>query len=211
MEKYDYRKTDKALYLPKTAPALVTVPPMRFFAVDGRGDPNAEGGEFARAMQLLYGMSFTVKMSPHGDHAIDGYYDYTVFPLEGLWERADGDYSALYEDKSQFVWTVMIRQPDFVTEDVYEWARAEMLRKKKTDASAVRLLVYDEGLCAQCMHIGAFDDEPATVRRLHAFMEENGLRTDWESGRRHHEIYLSDPRRAAEDKKKTVLRLPVRR
>lgn len=203
-------KGEKALYAPGTQPSQVVVPPMRFFLVDGTGDPNEEGGAYQQALGLLYTLSYTVKMSKLGSFVPEGYFEYSVAPLEGLWEMNDGMPGVDYARKGDFRWTMMIRQPDFVTPDVFAWACDEARRKKKIDPSPVRCEVYDEGLCVQCMHHGPYDDEPATVARIEAYMRENGLSGDYEH-RRHHEIYLKDPRRTEPDKLRTVLRIPALR
>lgn len=207
---FDYKKEYKEFYLPPTMPTLVEVPPMNYLAVRGTGDPNDVSGEYMASIGLLYGIAFTLKMCPKAGHNIEGYFDYVVPPLEGLWDSADGSPGVDYARKDNFRWTAMIRQPDFVTADTLAWASAEAARKGKPPFPDVRLFLCEEGLCAQCMHIGAFDDEPATVARLHAFLAENGLRPEY-AERRHHEIYLTDPRRTAPEKRRTVLRLPAAR
>lgn len=201
-------KGEKELYSPTAEPALIDVPPMPFFMIDGLGSPNEEGGAYHQAVGLLYALSYTVKMSKMGEWQPDGYFDYSVAPLEGLWQMAGGVPGVDYDHKEQFQWTAMIRQPGFVTEEVYRWALAEALRKKKVDASAVRLETYAEGRCVQCLHIGPYDAEPATVARMEAFMQAHGVIGDYEH-RRHHEIYLGDPNRTAPEKLKTILRIPV--
>lgn len=211
MDKIDYKKTEKHLYLPK-APAIVRVPEMVFFAVDGRGDPNTSP-DYQQAMEILYGLSFTVKMSKMGGGEPEGYFEYVVPPLEGLWRTEDPGFDGKFPaDKSRFLWTSMLRQPDFVTEDVFAWA-AERLAKKKPGLplERARFWRWEEGLCAHILHVGPYDGEPATVDRLSAFMEEQGVAADFSEARRHHEIYLSDPRRTAPERLKTVVRLPVRR
>ena len=201
-------KGEKELYAPKAEPSLIEVPSMRFFMIDGVGNPNEEGGAYQRAVGLLYSLAYTVKMSKMGDWQPKGYFEYTVAPLEGLWRMANGEPGVDYANKDRFEWTSMIRQPDFVTDEVYRWAVAEVLRKKKVDASAVRLETFAEGLCVQCMHTGPYDLEPATVARMEAFMAAHGLVGDY-SHRRHHELYLKDPQRTAPEQLKTILRIPV--
>lgn len=207
---FDYKKEYKEFYLPKNKPAIVDVPPMQFLAVRGAGDPNQPDGEYKAAMSLLYGMAFTIKMSKLGAHKIDGYFDYVVPPLEGFWWQEDSD-KIDYTRKADFRWISLIRLPDFVTKADFDWAIAEATQKKKQDFSKVELLPYHEGLCVQCMHIGAYDDEPATVAQMEAFCRENGYETDITDMRFHHEIYLSDARKVAPERRKTVLRLPVRK
>lgn len=207
---FDYKKEYKEFYLPKAKPALVTVPPMNYIAVRGRGDPNQPDGEYQEAMSLLYGVAFTIKMSKLGDRRIEGYFDYVVPPLEGFWWQA-GVQGIDYEHKEDYRWISLIRLPDFVTEADFDWAVEEATRKKKKDFSKAEFFPYDEGLCVQCMHIGPYDDEPETVAKMDAFLRENGYETDITDSRYHHEIYLSDARRVAPEKRKTVLRQPVRK
>lgn len=211
MDKIDYKKTEKHLYLPKS-PAIVQVPEMVFFAVDGQGDPNTSPA-YAQAMELLYGLSFTVKMSKMGGEEPAGYFDYVVPPLEGLWWTEDPGFDGKPPaDKNDFRWTSLIRQPDFVNEEVFAWA-AERLAKKKPelDLSKARFLRWEEGLCAHLLHIGPYDAEPASIDRLTEFLREQGCAPDFTDARRHHEIYLGDPRRTAPEKLKTVIRHPVKR
>lgn len=207
---FDYKKEYKEFYMPKDKPALVDVPEMNFIAVRGKGDPNSAGGEYQSAMSMLYGVAFTIKMSKLGEHKIDGYFDYVVPPLEGFWWQ-DGVYGIDYAHKDEFRWISLIRLPDFVTEADFGWAVAEATRKKKADFSKVEFLRYHEGLCVQCMHIGAYDDEPATVALMDAFIKENGYETDITATRYHHEIYLSDARKVSPERRKTVLRLPIKK
>lgn len=206
---FNYKKEYKEFYLPKNKPALITVPPMNFIAVRGKGNPNEEGGAYKQSIGLLYGIAFTIKMSKMGDHRIDGYFDYVVPPLEGLWwqEGANGiDYSR----KEDFAWISMIRLPEFVTKNEFAWAVAEASEKKKSDFSQVEFLNYDEGLCVQCMHIGPYDDEPATIKAMDAYAKEQGFSPDMDGPRRHHEIYLSDVRKCKPENLKTVIRHPIK-
>ena len=208
MEKLDYKKKFKELYQPSAKPALIDVPEMIFFAVEGAGDPN-KCREYKEAMEILYGLSFTVKMSKMNNTQMDGYFEYVVPPLEGLWyqESTNGiDYSR----KDDFHWISMIRQPEFVTEEVFETAKAVLSKKKPSlDISKARLMRYTEGLCIQLMHTGPYDDEPASIAKLERFAEENGYAEDFGTGRFHHEIYLSDPRKCAPERLRTVIRHPV--
>ncbi|MBR3331015.1 MAG: GyrI-like domain-containing protein [Mogibacterium sp.] len=206
---FDYKKEYKEFYMPKDRPAIVTVPPMNYIAVRGKGDPNQEDGEYKRAIGLLYGIAFTIKMSKKGDHQIDGYFDYVVPPLEGFWWQ-DGVEGVDYAHKETFNWISVIRLPDFVSREDFDWAVAEATKKKKEDFSKVEFFAYEEGLCVQCMHLGAYDDEPATVDKMHAYMTEQGYELDITDERMHHEIYLSDARRVAPEKLKTVIRHPVK-
>lgn len=211
MEKIDYKKTEKHLYLPKS-PAIVQVPEMVFFAVDGQGDPNTSPA-YQQALELLYGLSFTVKMSKMGGEEPEGYFDYVVPPLEGLWwTETPGFDGKPPADKNDFRWTSLIRQPDFVNEEVFTWA-AERLAKKKPalDLTKARFLRWEEGLCAHLLHTGPYDAEPASIDRLTEFLREQGCVPDFTDTRRHHEIYLGDPRRTAPEKLKTVIRHPVKR
>ena len=207
---FDFKKEYKEFYLPKDRPGIVDVPPMNFLTVRGQGDPNQEGGAYQAAMSLLYGMAFTIKMSKLGDHRIEGYVDYVVPPLEGFWWQ-EGRVGVDYAHKDEYRWISLIRLPDFVTRADFDWAAAEAAQKKKMDFSRVEFLTYHEGLCVQCMHIGPYDDEPATVARMDAFLRENGYVTDISDTRFHHEIYLSDARKVPPEKRKTVLRHPIRK
>ena len=207
---FDFKKEYKEFYLPKDKPSLIEVPPMSFLAVRGQGDPNQEGGDYQQALNQLYGVAYTIKMSKKGDHRIDGFFDYVVPPLEGLWWQP-GTAGVDYARKADFHWISLIRLPDFVIADDVEWAKEEAERKKKADFSRVEFFAYDEGLCVQCMHIGSYDDEPATVALMHDFMRDQGLELDITEERLHHEIYLSDARKTPPEKLKTVIRHPVKR
>lgn len=209
MEKVDFKKRDKALYQAKKEPVLLDVPPLCCIMVDGTGDPNAADGAYQEAVSLLYGLSYTIKMSKNSTWCPAGYYDFVVPPLEGLWEQA-GNSGMDYGHKEQLSWTAFIRQPEFVTEAVFDQACAEVQRKKGLDPAKARLVTWQEGLCVQCLHLGSYDDEPATMERLYQFIREQGLALDY-GPRRHHELYLSDPRKTAPEKCKTLLRLPVKR
>ncbi|MCI9362056.1 MAG: transcriptional regulator [Hungatella sp.] len=206
---FDYKKEYKEFYLPKAVPGIVTVPKMNFAAVRGSGDPNAEGGAYKESIGLLYGVAFTIKMSKKGSHQIDGYFDYMFPPLEGFWWQ-DGVQGIDYARKEDFQWISLIRLPDFVTMEDFGWAIAEAEAKKQQDFSRVEFLTYDEGLCVQCMHIGAYDEEPLTVEVMHRYMTEQGYALDITEQRYHHEIYLSDARRTAPEKRKTVIRHPIK-
>ena len=207
---FDYKKKYKEFYLPPAKPQVVDVPEFCMLAVDGKGNPNTAEA-YQKALEMLYGISYCIKMSRKQP---EGYFDYVVAPLEGLW-WLEGE--AAYDgqspsDKDQFCWTSMIRQPEFVTESVLEGAKAELARKKpNVDTSAARLLHWKEGLCVQMMHIGSYDDELVSVRQMETYMQEQGYRADFSSLRRHHEIYLSDPRKTVPEKLQTVIRHPVAR
>lgn len=206
---FDYKKEYKEFYLPQNRPELVRIPRMNFIAVRGSGDPNEEGGAYKASIGLLYGIAFTIKMSKKGSHAIEGYFDYVVPPLEGFWWQ-EGICGFDYTRKEDFRWISVIRLPDFVTEADFDWAVAEAETKKKTDFSKVEFLTLEEGLCVQCMHVGSFDEEPATVEKMDRYLLENGYENDFSDQRLHHEIYLSDARRVAPERWRTVIRHPVK-
>jgi len=207
---FDYKKEYKEFYMPKNKPSIVTVPKMNYIAVRGKGNPNDEDGEYKKSIGLLYAIAFTIKMSYKGNYKIDGYFQYVVPPLEGFWWQ-DNIKGMDYNRKDDMKFISIIRLPDFVTKKDFDWAVDEATKKKKTDFSKVEFLTYDEGLCVQCMHVGSYDDEPATVDLMHKYMEENGYELDITDTRFHHEIYLSDPRRCDESKLKTVIRYPIRK
>ncbi len=207
IDKLDFKKEYKDLYLPKDKPVFIQVPPMKFIMVDGRGDPNGE--DYHTAVGLLYALSFTIKMSKMSGNQPQGYFDYVVPPLEGLW---DGDGSGFdLEKRDSWSWTSMIRQPDFVTQEVFDWACGQTAKKKpELNVSKVRLASYDEGACVQIMHVGPYSSEPASIDKIKQFIDINNLIDTCGGERRHHEIYLSDPRKTAPKRIKTVLRHPVR-
>ena len=205
---FDYKKEYKEFYTPKNKPAIVNVPAMNFIAVRGKGDPNQPDGEYKTAINILYSIAFTIKMSKKTSHSIEGYFDYVVPPLEGLWWQ-DGTDNIDYGHKENFQWISLIRLPDFVTENDFNWAVSQASEKKKMDFSKAEFFTYNEGLCVQCMHTGSYDDEPKTIEQMNKFIVDNGYKTDISSVRFHHEIYLSDPGRTAPEKLKTVIRHPV--
>ena len=207
---FDFKKEFREFYMPKATPGIVTVPRMNYLAVRGQGDPNVEDGEYKRAVGLLYGVAYTIKMSRKGGRQIEGYFDYVVPPLEGFWWQ-DCVSGIDFAHKETFKWIAVIRLPDFVARDDFEWAVAEATAKKKADFSKVEFLTCDEGECVQCLHIGPYDDEPATVALMHEYMESRGYVLDISDRRRHHEIYLGDPRKVAPEKLKTVIRHPIRK
>ena len=206
---FDFKKEYKEFYMPKIKPSILTVPPMNYIGVRGHGDPNQEGGEYKQAIGLLYGIAFTIRMSKKGNHQMKGYFDYVVPPLEGFWWQ-DGISGVDSAHKENFNWISVIRLPDFVTKADFDWAVEEAAKKKKQDFSKVEFLNYDEGLCVQCMHIGSYDDEPATVQIMHEYMEAQGYDLDITDQRLHHEIYLSDARKVIPEKLKTVIRHPIK-
>ncbi len=207
---FDYKKEYKEFYMPKSVPTIVTVPKANYIAVRGKGNPNDENGEYKNSIGLLYAIAFTIKMSYKGSHKIDGYFEYVVPPLEGFWWQ-DGCDTIDYANKDGFSFISLIRLPDFVTKAEFDWAVREATEKKKADFSKVEYLTYDEGVCVQCMHIGSYDDEPKTVALMHEYMAANGYELDINGKRYHHEIYLSDPRRCAAEKLKTVVRHPIKK
>jgi len=207
---FDYKKEYKEFYQPKNKPSIVDVPAMNFIAVRGIGDPNEEGGAYQAAIGLLYAVAYTIKMSKKTDYRMEGYFDFVVPPLEGFWWQEDRE-GIDYRNKQHFHWISLIRLPDFVTKADFDWAVAEASRKKKLDCSAVEFFSYEEGLCVQCMHHGSYDDEPATIAAMDAFAKEQGYVTDITDKRYHHEIYLSDPRKTAAEKWKTVIRHPIKK
>ena len=207
---FDFKKEYREFYLPKAKPELVTVPPANYVAVRGEGDPNVEGGAYQQAIGVLYAVAYTLKMSYKTDHRIDGFYEYVVPPLEGFWQQ-DGVQGVDYTNKAAFRWTSVIRLPEFITREDFAWAVETASKKKKLDCSRAEFLTVDEGLCVQIMHLGPFDEEPASVALMDAYLLENGYENDFSGARLHHEIYLSDPRKVPPEKWKTVIRHPIRK
>lgn len=207
---FDFKKAYKEFYMPKDKPEIVTVPPMRYIAVRGVGDPNEEGGAYKASIAVLYAVAYTIKMSKLGDHTLAGYFDFVVPPLEGFWWQ-EGVEGFDYGNKSSFHWISAIRLPDFVTREDFAWAVAEASRKKKLDCSRAEYLTMEEGACVQILHLGPFDAEPATVALMDAYLEAQGYEKDFSATRLHHEIYLSDARKVAPEKWKTVIRHPIRK
>ncbi len=207
---FDYKKEYKEFYMPANKPSIVTVPKMNYIAVRGKGNPKDESGEYKDSIGLLYAIAFTIKMSYKGSHKIDGYFEYVVPPLEGFWWQEGSD-TIDYANKNGFNFISLIRLPDFVTKADFDWAVREATNKKKADFSKVEFLTYDEGVCVQCMHVGSYDDEPKTVALMHEYMAANDYVLDISESRYHHEIYLSDPRKCAVEKLKTVIRHPIKK
>ena len=207
---FDYKKEYKEYYLPKNKPVLVSIPTMNYIAINGHGDPNDEKGEYKDALSLLYSIAFTLKMSYKTDYHIEGYFSYVVPPLEGLWWQNNSN-TIDYQHKEDFNWISMIRLSDFITKKDVDWAITTANAKKQKSHSQVYFFTLEEGLCVQCMHRGSFDDEPATLELIHSYIDNNDLLTDISESRRHHEIYLSDPRKCKAENIKTVLRIPVRK
>lgn len=207
---FDYKKEYKEYYMPKNKPQIIKIPQMNYIAVRGSGNPNDENGEYKEAIGLLYGIAYTIKMSYKCSYKIEGFFEFVVPPLEGFWWQ-EGINGIDYNHKEAFNWISIIRLPDFVTKEDFEWAVMEAEEKKGMDFSKAEFLTYNEGLCVQCMHIGPYDDEPATVKLMDEYIKENGYETDITDKRYHHEIYLSDVRKCKPDKLKTVIRHPIKK
>lgn len=207
---FDFKKEYKEFYLPQKTPHLIEIPPMNYLTVRGHGDPNLEAGEYKKSIGLLYTIAFTLKMSYKGSHQIKGFFEYVVPPLEGFWWQDNSD-SLDYNRKSDMNFISAIRLPDFITRADFDWAVQEATEKKQQDFSKVEFFTYEEGLVVQCLHFGSYDDEPATIAAMDQHALANNCVLDIKNPRYHHEIYLSDPRRCAPAKLKTVLRHPVRK
>lgn len=206
---FDFKKEYKEFYMPKNKPEIVTLLPVNYIAVRGKGNPNEEGGAYQQAVGILYAVAYTLKMSYKGPHKIEGFFEYVVPPLEGFWWQDNVD-GVDYSDKSSFNWISVIRLPDFVKKADFDWACIEASKKKKMDCSSSEFLTVTEGLCVQMMHYGSYDDEPATVAAMDEYIAANGYQNDLNESRLHHEIYLSDPRKTAASKQKTVIRHPIK-
>jgi hypothetical protein len=206
----DYKKEYKNLYSPKNIPMIIEVPEMTFVAVEGKGNPNDENGEYSKALELLYGIQYTIKMSKKGNNIPKGYYDYVVPPLEGLW-WVENNTSVQPKDKSKYIWISIIRLPEYVTKEVFQWACSEVENRKKIETEKVKYIKIEEGLCVQCMHIGSFDEEDKTVKLMEKYIGENNFINDINEKRHHHEIYLSDFRKTEKEKLKTIIRIPIRK
>ena len=207
---FDYKKEYKEYYLPKQKPQIVEIPSMNYIAVRGKGNPNEENGAYQQAIGVLYAIAYTLKMSYKTDYKIEGFFEYVVPPLEGFWWQ-EGVKGVDYSKKDSFCWISMIRLPDFIARADFDWAVQEATRKKKLNCSATEFLTVDEGLCVQIMHIGSYDDEPATVQIMDDYLKANDYVNDISADRMHHEIYLSDARKTAPEKWKTVIRHPIRK
>lgn len=207
---FDFKKEYKELYQPKSKPQITAVPPMNYIAVRGTGDPNEDGGAYQQAISVLYAVAYTLKMSYKTDYKIAGFFEYIVPPLEGFWRQDDVD-GVNYADKSGFHWISVIRLPDFVTKTDFDWAVQTAAKKKHLDCSSAEFLTIEEGLCVQMMHVGSYDDEPASVAVMDEYLAQNGYANDLTAERLHHEIYISDPRKTAPEKRKTVLRHPIKK
>ena len=207
---FDFKKEYKEFYLPKNKPQIVNVPKANYIAIRGQGNPNEEGGAYKQAIGILYAVAYTLKMSYKTDYKIDGFYEYVVPPLEGFWWQ-DGICGVDYTKKDEFKWISIIRLPDFITRENFDWAVKTASEKKKIDCSKAEFLTIEEGLCVQIMHIGSFDDEPASLEKMDKYLAENGYEKDFSETRLHHEIYLSDPRKSTPDKQKTAIRHPIKK
>ena len=211
---FDYKKEFKEFYLPSVKPQIVELPKMKFVAIRGKGNPNEEGGEYKNALEVLYAISYTIKMSKMGDHRIEGYFDYVVPPLEGFWWQRDKKENVIpgidYSRKENLEWISLIRLPDFVVQKDFDWAKDSVQKKKGLDVSRTEFFNFMEGKCVQIMHIGSYDDEPATIKVMDDFALQKGFKLDFSEIRLHHEIYLSDPRKVSKDKLKTVIRHPIK-
>ncbi len=208
---FDYKKEYKEFYMPKNKPSIIKVPKMNYIAIRGKGNPNDENGEYKKTIGALYAIAFTIRMSHKTSHKIKGFFEYVVPPLEGFWWQ-DGQMGNIdYNNKDNMSFISMIRLPDFVTKEDFNWAIEEATKKKKQDFSKVEFLSYEEGICVQCMHVGSYDDEPKTIHLMHEYIKEIGYELDINDIRLHHEIYLSDPRKCAVNNLKTVIRHPIKK
>ena len=207
---FDFKKEYKEFYLPKNKPQIVNVPKANYIAIRGQGNPNEEGGAYQRAISVLYAVAYTLKMSYKTEYIIAGFFEYVVPPLEGFWWQ-NGIHGVDYSKKDEFNWISIIRLPDFITRENFDWAVKTASEKKKIDCSKAEFLTIEEGLCVQIMHIGSFYDESASLEKMDKYLEENGYEKDFSDTRLHHEIYLSDPRKSTPDKQKTVIRHPVKK
>ncbi len=208
---FDFKKEYKEYYMPKNKPEIITIPQMNYLAIQGEGDPNEIGGAYQKAINILYAVAYTLKMSHKTNYHMEGFFDYVVPPLEGFWRQDNIDNIIDYTNKSAFRWISVIRLPDFVMEKDVEWAIETATKKKKLDCSSAKLMTITEGLCVQIMHLGSFDNEPATITLMNQYLTENGYVNDLSETRLHHEIYLSDARRVAPEKWKTVIRHPIKK
>ena len=207
---FDFKKEYKEFYMPKNKPEIVKIPPMNYVAVRGKGNPNVEGGDYQQAIGILYAVAYTLKMSYKTDYKIEGFFEYVVPPLEGFWWQ-DNIKGIDYSNKDTFNWISVIRLPDFITEKDFAWAVQTATKKKKVDCSPAEFLTIDEGLCVQIMHQGSFDSEPATIALMEDYLKDQGYENDINEQRLHHEIYMSDARKVAPEKWKTVIRHPIKK
>ena len=205
---FDFKKEYKEYYQPKKKPEIINIPSFNFIAVRGKGNPNEENGMYQQAISVLYAVAYTLKMSYKTDHKIEGFYEYVVPPLEGFWWQED-EKNVDYLNKEKFHWISVIRLPDFISKKDFDWAVEKASMKKKIDCSKVEFFTFEEGLCVQMMHYGSFDEEEATVEIMNQYLQEKGYRNDFNKSRLHHEIYLSDARKVAPEKWRTVIRHPI--
>ncbi len=207
---YDFKKEQKEIYQPKAKPSIVTIPKMNYLAIRGKGNPNQEGGEYQQAIQTLFPVAYALRMSYKTDYKIEGFFEYVVPPLEGFW-WIDNLEGMDYNRKDDLEWITVLRLPEFITEKDFQWAINQVSTKKGIDCSKVEFFSYDEGLCVQMMHLGHFDNETETVELMQAFIKEEGYVEDFGGGRMHHEVYISDIRKSAPEKWKTVVRHPIKK
>ena len=207
---FDFKKEYKEYYRPKNKPEIINIPQFNFIAIRGKGNPNEENGMYQQAIHILYAVAYTLKMSYKTDYKIDGFFEYVVPPLEGFWWQEDVK-GVDYGNKDSFNWISVLRLPDFITKENFDWAVSTATKKKKLDCSSAEFLTIDEGLCVQIMHIGSFDDEPESVAKMDAYLVEKGYENDLNDTRLHHEIYMSDARKVAPEKWKTVIRHPIKK
>jgi hypothetical protein len=204
---HEWKKAEKKLYLPKSKPEYIQVPSFKFFSIEGKGDPNDES--FGDYIGVLYSLSYAVKMSPKKGLAPESYFDYTVYPLEGVWdisEEAKKNPAATL-DKSSLIFNLMIRQPDFVNVEFAE--DIILLTKKKKPHPLLDNVIFnsiEEGKCVQMLHLGSYDNEPLSFKRMEDFCVDNNFARE---SKKHREIYLSDARRVSADRLKTVLRFKI--
>ena len=208
---FDFKKEFKRFYKPSENPEIIEIPKMNFIAVCGKGNPNEKEGEYKKAVEMLYGVAYTLKMSYKTQYKIEGFFEYVVPPLEGLWWQENVKHENYLLNKELFNWISLIRVPDFIKKEDVKWAIKCATEKKKKDFSKVEFFSYNEGLCVQCMHIGSYNDEPETIQRMNEFAQNNGYNLELTEKRYHHEIYLSDPRKTDINKLKTVIRQPVKK
>ena len=208
---FDFKKEFKKFYRLSEKPEIIEIPKMNFIAMRGKGNPNEKDGEYQKAVEMLYGVAYTLKMSYKTEYKIEGFFEYVVPPLEGLWWQENVENENYLLNKKLFNWISLIRVPDFIKKEDVEWAINCATEKKKKDFSKVEFFSYNEGLCVQCMHIGSYNDEPKTIQRMNEFVQESGYSIDLTDKRHHHEIYLSDPRKADMNKMKTVIRQPIKK
>ena len=203
--KYEWKKHEKDIYIPKTIPTLVNIPSAKYFCIKGKGNPNTE--DFSNRISVLYTMSYAVRMMPKNGYTPDGYYEYTVYPLEGLWDLTEKGRKSEILNKDELLYTIMIKQPDFVNETVFKKA-LEISNKKKPNPllNEITFETIEDGFSVQMLHIGSYDNEIVTFNIMKQYIEENNFKI---KSLIHREIYLSDARKVDKDKLKTVLRYMI--